>query len=179
MAYLDGVLEGSQRAFPWELVALERPGLEQVIRALVAHGLLATAVVAELQQRGWLDEERHAPAVAAAIHRRFVNRRRAVGPYAPLVAVPVGRCAGGVAEAERLARRCAAEAEPGVAAAAAAAAACAACGRAPAAGGPLEPHDELQPVVLCAACHADAHGWTPPLLVVELRALAERAAAAG
>ena len=177
MAYFDGVLQGSQRAFPWELVALERPGLEQVIRALVAHGLLATAVVAELQERGWLDAERHAPAVAAAIHRRFVNRRRAVGPYAPLVAVPVGRCAGGVAEAERLARRCGTEAEPGVAAAAAAA--CAACGRPPAAGGPLEPHDEQEPVVLCRACHADAHGWPPPLLVVALRALAERAAAAG
>ena len=176
MAYLDGVLEGSQRAFPWALVALERPGLEQVIRALVAHGLLASAVVAELQGRGWLDEERHAPAVAAAIHRRFVNRRRAVGPYAPLVAVPVGRCAGGVTEAEHRARRCAAEAGQGVAAAAAAGAA---CGSPPAAGAPLEPHDELQPVVLCPACHVAAHGWAPPLLVVEVRALAERAAAVG
>lgn len=179
MAYLDGILEGSQRAFPWELVALERPGLEQVIRALVAHGLLATAVVAELQERGWLDDERHAPAVAAAIHRRFVNRRRAVGPYAPLVAVPVGRCAGGAPEVERLARDCAAGAGAGVAAAAGAAAACAACGRPPVAGAPLEPHDALQPVALCLECHAAAHGWTPPLLVVEVRALAERAVALG
>ena len=179
MAYLDGILEGSQRAFPWELVALERPGLEQVIRALVAHGLLATAVVAELQERGWLDDERHAPAVAAAIHRRFVNRRRAVGPYAPLVAVPVGRCAGGAPEVERLARDCAAGAGAGVAAAAGAAAACAACGRPPVAGAPLEPHDALQPVALCLECHVAAHGWTPPLLVVEVRALAERAVALG
>jgi hypothetical protein len=177
MAYLDGILAApapaaapaAPPAFPWPLVALERPELECVIRSLVAHGLLAAAVAAELQARAWLEDERLLPVVAAAIH-------------APLVAVAVGECDPATADgAARLAGHLACEralgaAEVGVA--------CAACAVVPPAAAAFELHDQTlpgaglpgqtgtgtaPPATLCARCHARAHGRTPPLLAAELR----------
>ena len=81
-------------SFPWATLADERPELIALVQALIAHGLLATAAAAELRQRGWVCDG--APdlegRLAAAIDRRFVRGRRRVGPYAPLVAVPLGGC---------------------------------------------------------------------------------------
>ena len=79
----------AHRRYPWDVVALERPELIALIAELVARGQLATAVARELHARGWIDDEDEArrPAPADAIHRRFVSRRAAIGPYAPYASV--------------------------------------------------------------------------------------------
>ena len=192
MGYLDriAVPPSAHGRFPWEIAAAERPELVTLVRVLIAHGLLATAVAGELRERGWLDTDELLPPVAAAIHRRYVNRRRAVGPYAPLVAVPVGPCDSASAEgAARLAGHLERERGAGAAPDATGEAACAACGRQGTPTAPLTLHHDVPvsrgdtpPAVaelaaLCPACHRCAHSRTPPLLVVELRSLRERAAA--
>ena len=58
-----------------------------LIAELVARGQVATAVARELHARGWIDDEERRPAPADAIHQRFVNRRSAVGPYAPYASI--------------------------------------------------------------------------------------------
>ena len=93
---LDELLDALPGAssFPWSTLADEQPQLIALVQALIAHGLLATAVAAELRRRGWVADG--APGLegrlAAAIDRRFVRGRRRVGPYAPLVTVPLGGC---------------------------------------------------------------------------------------
>lgn len=93
---LDDLLDSLPGAssFPWPALTEERPDLIALVQSLIAHGLLGTAVAAELRRRGWVADG--APdleaRLAAAVDRRFVRGRRRVGPYAPLVAVPLGGC---------------------------------------------------------------------------------------
>lgn len=91
MRYVDELIPGraAHRRFPSDIVALERPELIALIAELVARGQLATAVARKLHARGRSDDDDEArrPAPADAIHRQFVNRRAAVGPYAPYAPV--------------------------------------------------------------------------------------------
>lgn len=196
MSYLDGLIppRSERRRFPWAVVALEHPELIALIAELVDHGLLATAVARELHERGWIADEELRPALADAIHQRFVNRRAAVGPYAPYVSVPVGEIdpatpAGAALLAAHLRR----ERDPGLlaglvrTAAAAGRLACTVCGASsgdtPGHAGPLECHHDVpisagaapapaaELALVCPACHSRAHRRLPPYVTSELRAL--------
>ena len=192
MSYLDELIphRGTRRRFPWEVVALEHPELIALIAELVAHGLLATAVARELHERGWFADEERRPELEDAIHRRFVNRRTAVGPYAPYVSLPVGVIDPTTpAGAALLAAHRGRERDPGLLAelvqraGAAGQLACAACGAPPGDSLPLDCHHDV-PVsavaaaapaaefaLLCPACHNLAHRRLPPYVTSELRAL--------
>jgi hypothetical protein len=185
MAYLDQLIGRASdgAAFPWALAELERPELTEVARTLVEHGLLATAAARELQARGWLEDDALVAPLAAAIHRRLVNRRRSVGPYAPLVTEQVGPCDPDAQEgARRLAGHLAAEAAKTAATATGPtdASRCAACSVQAADGAPFSVHLEPggRPVPLCLPCHRLAHMRTPPLAAVEVQWLSARERAA-
>ncbi len=192
MSYLDGLIPPRRvrRRFPWAVVALEHPELIALIAELVAHGLLATAVARELHARGWTADEELRPALEDAIHQRFVNRRAAVGPFAPSVSVPVGEIDPATPDgAALLAAHLRRERDPGLlaglvqAAEAAGQPACAVCGVASGSCLQLECHHDL-PVsagaasaplagftLICPGCHSLAHRRLPPYFTSELRAL--------
>ena len=177
MAYLDELIGRAApgTAFPWAVADLERPELAEVARALVEHGLLATAAARELRLRGWVADGGMVEVLATAVHQRLVNRQRYVGPYAPRAAEPVGPCDPATREGERrLAAHLSAEAD--AAPPDPSAATCAACAAASAPEAPLSTHFEPggRRVALCPACHHLAHTRTPPLATVEVRWLRER-----
>lgn len=206
MSYLDGLTppRSAHRRFPWDIVALEHPELIALIAELVAHGLLATAVARELHERGWIDDEERRPALESAIHQRFVNRRAAVGPYAPYVSVPVGELDPASPDgAALLAAHLGRERDPGLLArlvrdaGVAGRLACQACGAPPgdapgdalalechhdvpvSAGAAPAPARAGEVSLLCPACHDRAHRRLPPYVTTELRAIQARATARG